>query len=124
MARPRVDINKEELRRLARLNCTLDEVAAFFECSRKTIENRMNEDPEIREIIERGRDLGKLSVRRKQFELMNDGSVTMAIWLGKQLLGQSDKHHINHDTERSDIVDAICDFFETATFSPSRPQDR
>ena len=51
----------------------------------------MAERPEFAEIIEHGRSDGMLSVRRKQFEIMEGGNPTMAIWLGKQLLGQRDQ---------------------------------
>ena len=34
---------------------------------------------------------GKMSLRRKQFEVANAGSIPMLIWLGKQQLGQADK---------------------------------
>jgi len=61
----------------------------------RTLEDRYTNDPDIRATINRGREVGKLSVRRKQMQIMNDmNSTTMAIWLGKQLLGQRDKHDV------------------------------
>lgn len=89
--RPRVEINLEELRKLMSLNCTMAEVAAFFGCNKKTIERRMKDDEEFAEIIDHGRADGMLSVRRQQFQIMESGNATMAIWLGKQLLGQRDQ---------------------------------
>ena len=89
--RPRVEINLEELRKLMALNCTMAEVAAFFGCNKKTIERRMKDDEEFAEIIDHGRADGMLSVRRQQFQIMESGNATMAIWLGKQLLGQRDQ---------------------------------
>ncbi len=88
--RPRTEIDLDELRKLMALNCTMAEIAAFFGCNKKTIERRMNEDDEFAEIIDHGRADGMLSVRRKQFQIMESGNPTMAIWLGKQLLGQRD----------------------------------
>jgi hypothetical protein len=73
------------------LNCTMAEVAAFFGCNKKTIERRMKDDEEFAEIIDHGRADGMLSVRRQQFQIMESGNATMAIWLGKQLLGQRDQ---------------------------------
>ena len=35
-------------------------------------------------------------LRAKQFEMVMNGNVTMAIWLGKQYLGQRDKSEIDH----------------------------
>jgi hypothetical protein len=34
----------------------------------------------------------KIKLAKKQIDLALDGNVTMLIWLGKQMLGQSDKH--------------------------------
>ena len=89
--RPRTEIDPDELRKLLKLHCTIAEISAFFSCNRRTIERRMSESPEFAEIIEHGRSDGMLSVRRKQFEIMEGGNPTMAIWLGKQLLGQRDQ---------------------------------
>jgi len=42
------------------------------------------------EAMERGRAKGRISVRRHQMKLLEAGNATMAVWLGKQLLGQRD----------------------------------
>ena len=52
---------------------------------------RLAATPEVRDIIDRGADLGRISLRRQQFKLLREGSVTTAIWLGKQYLGQRDQ---------------------------------
>jgi hypothetical protein len=88
---PEKEIDIVELKKLCRLNCTMEEIAAFFDCNKKTIERRMEQDEEFRRAVEDGRSMGRLSMRRKQLELMENGNATMAIWLGKQYLGQSDK---------------------------------
>lgn len=110
--RPRVEINKEQLKQLCKLNCTVEEIGAFFECNKKTIERRMHDDPELRDIIEQGRDLGKLSIRREQFRIMEKGNATMAIWLGKQYLGQRDRSEFEVNSESlevalQDLADAL-----------------
>tara|TARA_R110000822_G_scaffold50219_4_gene131343 strand:+ start:883 stop:1239 length:357 start_codon:yes stop_codon:yes gene_type:complete len=94
VGRPRLDIDPEALRKLCRLNCTVEEIAAYFECNKKTIERRMAEDESFSDIVHNSRSMGKLSVRRQQFKIMEGGNPTMAIWLGKQLLGQSDKREV------------------------------
>ena len=39
-----------------------------------------------------------LSLRRKQIQIMEEtNSTPMAIWLGKQILGQRDRHEITQD---------------------------
>lgn len=95
VGRPKIEINLDELERLSALNCTMPELAAYFRVPLRTLEDRYTNDPDIKASINRGREVGKLSVRRKQMQIMNDmNSATMAIWLGKQLLGQRDKHDV------------------------------
>jgi hypothetical protein len=95
VGRPKIEINLDELERLSALNCTMPELAAYFRVPLRTLEDKYTNDPEIRATINRGREVGKLSVRRKQMQIMNDmNSTAMAIWLGKQLLGQRDKHDV------------------------------
>lgn len=104
VGRPRIEIDVEELKRLCRLNCTMEEIAAFFECDKKTIERRYNENIEFQNAIDHGRGLGKLSVRRKQMQIMDEqNSATMAIWLGKNLLGQRDHQDITTDNKAISI---------------------
>lgn len=93
--REKIDFNLEALESLCRLNCTHDEIAAYFNVSAKTVQRRYNEEPEFAQAVDRGRAHGKLSLRRQQMKLVEDGNPTMAIWLGKQLLGQTDKQEID-----------------------------
>lgn len=84
-----VEIDLEQLEKLASLQCTDQELAAFFRCTTRTIEKRRKELA-FKEAIERGRALGRISVRRSQMKLLEAGNATMGVWLGKQLLGQRD----------------------------------
>jgi hypothetical protein len=100
VGRPKMNIDVEELRKLCQLNCTMEEIGAFFGCDKKTIERRYNEDDDFKDAIDQGRGLGRLSVRRKQMQIMDEqNSATMAIWLGKQLLGQRDHQDIAIDAK-------------------------
>ena len=93
--RPPVGIDKGELEKLCSLQCTQDEIAAYFKVSRRTIETYAQKE-DYRPIFEQARELGKISVRRKQYQLLEQGNVTMAIWLGKQVLGQKDRYDVGH----------------------------
>ena len=94
---------------LCRLNCTDAEIAAFFDVCLRTVERERQSNPEFNEAIEKGKSYGKLSLRRKQVELANEGNATMLIWLGKQYMGQSDKltseHTGNFKIERKGLDD-------------------
>ena len=84
-----LEIDVEQLEKLASLQCTDRELAAFFRCTTRTIEKRRKE-PAFKDALERGKAMGQISVRRGQMKLLEGGNATIAIWLGKQLLGQRD----------------------------------
>lgn len=88
--RPEIQPDTEVLRNLLGMQCTQAEIACALGVSRKTVE-RWAQRADLRELFLEGRELGKVSVRRQQFKLLDAGSVAMAIWLGKQLLGQKDE---------------------------------
>ena len=63
MARPKKKIDEEQVFRLAQLQCTFVEIAAFFDCDAGTISNRFSD------VVAKGREVGKMSLRRSQFKL-------------------------------------------------------
>lgn len=89
MARPKLNINAEEVRKLAELGCKLDEMAAFFNCDRNTLANRFSAE------ISKGKANLKLSLRRWQIQAAQKGNVVMMIWLGKQMLDQVERTQID-----------------------------
>ena len=93
MGRPPIEINWEQFDKLCGMQCSLIEIAGWFNCSIDTIENKVKEAHSITfsEYFSQKRSQGKISLRRKQYESALGGNVTMLIWLGKQYLGQSDK---------------------------------
>jgi hypothetical protein len=92
MARPRKNIDMAQFKKLCELSCTLTEIAGFFEVSEDTIERwclrEMKES--FAECFKRHNARGKISLRRYQFK-MAEHNPAMAIWLGKQYLGQTEK---------------------------------
>ena len=86
----RADIDLSELERLCAIQCTDEEIAAWFGVSTRTIERRRLE-PKFAEVMERGKARGRISVRRLQMKLLEEGNATMGVWLGKQILGQVDQ---------------------------------
>lgn len=76
---------------LSVMMATDNEIAGFIGCSRDTIDELKKRMPEYNEAVDRGRAKGKLNLRRKQYEAaIEGGNTTMMIWLGKQMLGQTD----------------------------------
>lgn len=85
------------IRSLAQIHCTMAEAASVLKVARETFTRYVNEHPAIREAWDAGLDEGKASLRRAQFKSAlgskEDGitpNVTAQIWLGKQILGQTD----------------------------------
>ena len=98
--RPRIDFDLDVVFGLGKLGCTYEDIAARFDCSVRTIKARMNETEEVdgevvdspmRRAFERGLGECRRSLRSMQMEKAKEGDATMLIWLGKQLLGQTDR---------------------------------
>lgn len=89
--RPKADIDKDQFVKLCELQSTLREVAGFFHCSEDAIRSWCKREMGMtfEEAFEEFRVGGLLSLRRNQFQLAQKNTA-MAIWLGKQHLGQKD----------------------------------
>jgi hypothetical protein len=86
------------------MGCTMQEVACLVGVSVRTVERWQKFDPEVARIIARGRVRLKISVRRMQWQSAERGDSRMLIWLGKNILGQSDKGPIFGDPEKATSV--------------------
>jgi hypothetical protein len=82
------NIPNEKVEQLASFGCTNIEIASYFGCSDTTLERNYGK------ILTKGRDKGKIRLRQLQYKAAEKGNVVMLIWLGKQVLGQSDKQEI------------------------------
>ena len=92
MARKATELDESEAEKLGMLGATYEEMAAWFGVSTRTIERRMAaEKGEFCRAYKKGLGRLKVSLRRQQIEAAKKGNATMLIWLGKQLLEQSDK---------------------------------
>ena len=109
VGRPKTNLDLADLEKICRLNCTMPEIAAFFDIPLRTLEDKYTNDEAVRRSIDKGRNQGKLSLRRKQLQIIDEtNNPTMAIWLGKQLLGQRDKHDIvTEDKSTTRLTDAL-----------------
>lgn len=89
MARPRKEIDQEQFEDLCGLQCTKEEICAWFGITDKTLDNwcRRTYRLSFSEVFSQKRGKGKISLRRAQFQLAKKNA-NMAIWLGKQYLDQ------------------------------------
>ena len=102
MARPLKKIDDEAIKKLAQLHCTFEEIAEFCDVSTKTLQRRYVHT------IKKGREMGRISLRRAQFEKALSGNVVMQIWLGKQHLDQKDRiEQTNYNEPLPLIIEGI-----------------
>lgn len=93
--RPLKPVDKEQIYKLAQLWCTMEEISAHVSVSVDTLERQ------YADIIKKGKEEGKASLRRMQWRSALDGNVTMQIWLGKNILKQTDSQSESHVTENT-----------------------
>lgn len=119
MARPKKEIDQEQFEKLCAIQCTETEIANWFKCSVDTIERWCKETYQD----ENGNPMsfaetfkvysvdGKISLRRFQFR-QAEKSYAMAIWLGKQWLGQRDNMDMSVEARESQDVQALKEYFD------------
>ena len=92
MGRPKkYNIDVEQVEKLASFGCSNTEIASFFGCSKDLISKSYSTN------VSKGKDKGKIRLRQLLWKSAEKGNVTMQIWLGKQLLGQSEQPMVMED---------------------------
>jgi hypothetical protein len=76
-----------ELEKLCALYCTNLDLAQYYGVTERTVE-KWKKNPTYAKAMDLGRAKARLSIRRKQMQLLDAGNVAMAIHLGKTVLGQ------------------------------------
>jgi hypothetical protein len=101
MGRPQKEIDFSVLDKLCHIQCTLKEIAGWFDVCEDTIEKRVKDNFGITfsEYFEQKRGNGKISLRRKMYEMALAGDRVMCIWLSKQYLGMSEKQEIRQESD-------------------------
>jgi len=91
MGRPRKWIvDYDAVEKLAHIQATQEEIAYMLGVTPDLFSHRKMVDPKLREALDRGSVGGKISLRRAMFRSLEEGNVTMMIWLSKQLFHYSD----------------------------------
>jgi len=89
--RKMIPLNRELFEAACSLQCTTAEILLLLKCNTEKLKKWCAEEygepyPKVYEKLSAS---GKMSLRRTQFKLA-ENNVQMAIWLGKQYLGQRD----------------------------------
>lgn len=93
MGRPRKEIDKAQFEKLCGLQCTLEEICAFFDLkSDKTLNSwcKRTYGTTFYEVFKQKRALGRISLRRSGFK-MAETNPTVHIFYAKNYLGMSDE---------------------------------
>ena len=79
-----VVVSEEEVRMLARLHCPLTDMVKYFDVPKTTLVTH------FKPVIDEEKERTKQKLRAKQLDEAYNGNTTLLIWLGKQMLGQTD----------------------------------
>lgn len=117
MGRPPIEIDMKQFEALCAMMCTKEEICGFFKCSDSTLSRWVEKNypkegrkkATFEDVYKKYSANGKISLRRKQFKLA-EKSAAMAIFLGKNYLGQTDQQLISVDTN-DDTLKAMDDYF-------------
>jgi trehalose-6-phosphatase len=100
------ELDWDLIKRLAVIHCTRDEIASVLNVSHDTLERACKDEYKttIGEKIVEWSASGKASLRRIQWKLA-ETNPTMAIFLGKQHLGQKDEQALKYSGNlKSEVV--------------------
>lgn len=98
VGRPKKELDWDQIDKLCQIQCTIPEIASFFDCSPDTLDRHSKElhGCNFADYFSQKRLGGRISLRRSQWlKATHDKNPALLIWLGKQYLDQSDKNEVN-----------------------------
>lgn len=89
--RPKKEINQNMFEQMCGIQCTKDEICSILDIDEKTLTRWCKDTYNMgfSDVYKKKSQVGKMSLRRMQFKIA-EKNPTMAIFLGKQYLGQRD----------------------------------
>lgn len=92
MGRPKKYIDQEQFEKLCAMQCTLEEICAWFNVQDDTLNSwcKRTYKKTFSEVFKQKRGLGKISLRRSGFELAQHNPA-VHIFYAKNFLGMTDK---------------------------------
>ena len=99
MASTKANIDWEFVTEYLKAQCSGVEIASMLGIHENTLYNRCKEDLGIEFVAfsQQKKSEGKQSLKKKQYDVAMSGDKTMLVWLGKQLLEQTDTQKIKHE---------------------------
>ncbi len=91
--RKKIEIDRNIFEKLCDILCIKKEICSVLDCNEQTLTRWCKDTYKqgFADVYNRLSAGGKISLRRKQYEIAIAGNVSMLIFLGKNYLGQSDK---------------------------------
>lgn len=114
--RPPKQIDLDQVKQLAALQCTDWEICSVLGISQDTFARR-KADPEFAQMMEQGKAMGKLSLRRAHFKLAQTNPA-VHIFACKNWLGMSDKVDVVGEDvgdKARQLLDAVKAMIDTET---------
>lgn len=102
-------ISQKQFESMCAIQCTKEEICAVLDVTEKTLNSWCNNTygKDFSLVFADKKQLGKMSLRRSQWR-MAENDKTMAIWLGKQYLGQKDNTDVSRETiQRVQIINDL-----------------
>ena len=119
MGRRKTIIDQGVFEKLCKMQCTEMEICSWFECSDETLNSwcKRTYKKTFEQVFAEKREGGKVSLRRTQWKLA-ETNTAMAIFLGKNYLGQSDdpRRYAKEETTEDKIdrfIDVLTDAMTT-----------
>lgn len=106
--RPKKEIDLKMFETMCGIQCTKEEICNILDINEKTLTRWCNDTYGIGfyDIYKKKSATGKMSLRRMQFKLA-EKNATMAIFLGKNYLGQKDNVEITDNREINEQIQNI-----------------
>ena len=117
--RPRIAIDQAQFENLCKMQCTETEICAWFNCCDETLNTwcKKTYKKTFEQCFAIFREGGKISLRRSQWKLA-ETNPSMAIFLGKNYLNQSDDpRKYERDETTEDKLDKFLDVLTDAMTS-------
>lgn len=121
--RPKKVIDKRMFESMCAYQCTLEEICAFMGITDNTLNKWCKKEygTTFSEVFKQKREVGKMSLRRKQWKLA-DTSASMAIFLGKNYLGQRDSVEFEDRESLSKLDEILSNMKASADAVKTTPQ--
>lgn len=100
MGRPKKEINWQALDAVLQFGATLEDAAEIVGVHTDTLARKIKKEHDCTFTEYRDKKMSKIryNLRKKQYDVAMAGNVSMLIWLGKNMLGQTDKQEIAQNT--------------------------